>query len=98
MKRSKPGTKSFRRSCETARSSWGSLWQEPLTYLHPTSSSWGGGLVEAMPRLYIDEVAKSLAKHVMPSYQKTYELKAAKLGDDAGAMGAAAWARRLIEA
>ena len=69
-----------------------------VNLLAPDVIILGGGLVEAMPRLYIDEVAKSLAKHVMPSYQKTYELKAAKLGDDAGAMGAAAWARRLIEA
>ncbi|MEI8380703.1 MAG: ROK family protein [Planctomycetota bacterium] len=68
-----------------------------VNLLAPDVIILGGGLVEAMPRLYIDEVAKSLAKHVMPSYQKTYELKAAKLGDDAGAMGAAAWARRLIE-
>jgi glucokinase len=58
----------------------------------------GGGLVEALPKLYLDEVAKSLVKHVMPSFQKTYELKVAKLGDDAGAMGAAAWARRCVEA
>lgn len=69
-----------------------------VNLLSPDIIILGGGLVEAMPRLYIDEVAKSLARHVMPSYQKTYELKAAKLGDDAGAMGAAAWARRLIEA
>ena len=58
----------------------------------------GGGLVEALPKLYLDEVAKSLTKHVMPSFQKTFELKVAKLGDDAGVMGAAAWARRCVEA
>ena len=57
----------------------------------------GGGLVEALPKLYLDEVGKTIVKHIMPSFQKTYELKVAKLGDDAGAMGAAAWARRCIE-
>ena len=57
----------------------------------------GGGLVEALPKLYLDEVGKTIIKHIMPSFQKTYELKVAKLGDDAGAMGAAAWARRCAE-
>ena len=58
----------------------------------------GGGLVEALPKLYLEEVGKSIIKNIMPSFQKTYELKVAKLGDDAGAMGAAAWARRCVEA
>lgn len=58
----------------------------------------GGGLVEALPKIYLDEVGKALSKHVMPSYEKTYELKTAKLGDDAGTMGAAAWARYCVEA
>ncbi|MBS0203359.1 MAG: ROK family protein [Planctomycetes bacterium] len=69
-----------------------------VNMLAPDVIILGGGLVEAMPRLYVDEVAKILAKHVMPSYQKSYELKVAKLGDDAGSMGAAAWARQCIEA
>ena len=69
-----------------------------MNLLLPDVIVLGGGLVEALPKLYLDEVAKSLAKHVMPSFQKTYELKVAKLGDDAGAMGAAAWARRCVEA
>ena len=58
----------------------------------------GGGLVEALPKLYLEEVGKSLVKHVMPSFQKTFDLNVAKLGDDSGAMGAAAWARRCVEA
>ena len=68
-----------------------------VNLLAPDVIVLGGGLVEAMPQLYVDEVTKALSKHVMPSFQKTYELKTAKLGDDAGAMGAAAWARNLIE-
>jgi len=69
-----------------------------VNLLAPDVIVLGGGLVEAMPRLYVDEIAKTLAKHVMPSYQKSFELKVAKLGDDAGAMGAAAWTRQCIEA
>lgn len=69
-----------------------------VNLLAPDIIVLGGGLVEAMPKLFIDEVTKALAKHVMPSYQKAFELKVAKLGDDAGSMGAAAWVRRCIEA
>ena len=57
----------------------------------------GGGLIDALPVLYLEEVGKAISKHIMPAFQKTYELKVALLGDDAGAMGAAAWARRCVE-
>jgi glucokinase len=68
-----------------------------VNMLGPDVIVLGGGLVEAMPKLYLDEVAKSLAHHVMPSYEKSFELKTAKVGDDAGAAGAAAWASRLVD-
>ena len=57
----------------------------------------GGGLVEALPKLFLEEVAKAVAARVMPSYLKTYDLNVAQLGDDSGAMGAAAWARHRVE-
>ncbi|MBM4075682.1 MAG: ROK family protein, partial [Planctomycetes bacterium] len=57
----------------------------------------GGGLVEALPKLYLEESGKAIAKHIMPTFQKSYSLKVAMLGDDAGAMGAAAWARCCVE-
>ena len=69
-----------------------------VNLLSPDVIVLGGGLVEALPKLYLDEVAKSLTKHVMPSFQKTFDLRVAKLGDDAGAMGAASWVRRCVEA
>lgn len=64
-----------------------------VNLLSPDIIVLGGGLVEALPKLFLDEVGKAVSKQVMPSYSKTYELKIAKLGDDAGAMGAAAWVR-----
>lgn len=33
----------------------------------------------------------------MPAYEGAVEVKVAKLGDDAGALGAAAWIRHLVE-
>lgn len=58
----------------------------------------GGGLVEAMPDLYVEQVSAAAKKWVLPAYAKTYEIVAAKLGDDAVALGAAAWAEATIAA
>ncbi len=52
----------------------------------------GGGLVEAMPELYVDEVRQVLRKKVMPAFRDTYKVVVSELGDDAVAKGAAAWA------
>lgn len=75
----------------------GNVLAGAVNMLAPDVIVLGGGLVEALPRLFLEEVGKTLAKQVMPSYLKTYELKVARLGDDAGAMGAAAWARHCVE-
>jgi glucokinase len=53
----------------------------------------GGGLVEAMPDLYLSEVEKTVRETAMSSLRKTFKLTIGKLGDDAIVMGAAAWAR-----
>ncbi len=58
----------------------------------------GGGLVEAMPKLYVEEVSKALKGRVMKSYIDTYKVVAAKLGDDAAVKGVAAWAAEEIGA
>ena len=53
----------------------------------------GGGLVEAMPELYVESVATAAKKAVMPSFVDTFKIVAAKLGDDAGVLGCAAWTK-----
>jgi glucokinase len=53
----------------------------------------GGGLVEAMPDVLTEEIEKSLKKHLMPSFKKSFEIRTASLGDYAGVTGAAAWAQ-----
>ena len=65
--------------------------------LSPEVVVLGGGLVEAMPELFVETVANSARKHVLTSYEKSFKVVEAKLGDDAAVIGAAAWARRLIE-
>lgn len=52
----------------------------------------GGGLVEAMPEIILDEVRKQVSKRAMVSFAKSVEIVAAKLDDMAGVMGAAALA------
>lgn len=58
----------------------------------------GGGLVEALPKIFLEEVSEQLKKRVMPAFTKAWDLRVAKLGDDAGVMGCAAWARQVIAA
>ncbi len=52
----------------------------------------GGGLVEAMEEIFIEEVRKGVDKRAMKSLTKDFKVVAAKLGDDAGVMGGAALA------
>ena len=56
----------------------------------------GGGLVEAMPDLMLTEVRKAVQDFVIPSYQGSYKIVPAALGDDATVKGAAAWAQHEI--
>ncbi|MCA9245952.1 MAG: ROK family protein [Planctomycetales bacterium] len=58
----------------------------------------GGGLVEAMTELFLSEVTESAEQRVLPSFVDTFKVVAAKLGDDAGAMGAAAWVEHHVSA
>jgi len=68
-----------------------------INVMSPDLVILGGGLVEAMPELYIAEVKKSTSQFVMPTYGNTYRIKAAALGDNAAVLGAAAWVRKCCE-
>jgi glucokinase len=57
----------------------------------------GGGLVEAMPEIFIEEVTAGVDGSVMAPFVGTYKVVAAELGDDATVTGAAAWARARVE-
>jgi len=57
----------------------------------------GGGLVEAMPELFLSEVEKSARKNVMSVYKNSFKLKVAELGDDAAVLGAASWGQAVTE-
>ena len=63
----------------------------------PDTVVLGGGMVEAMPELYVNTVYKTARKSVMPCYVDVFKVVAAELGDDAAVMGAAAWARKATQ-
>jgi glucokinase len=69
-----------------------------VNLLTPDVVVLGGGLVEAMPDIYLQEVKRSLPDFVMPSLRKSFKVAVAGLGDDATVMGAAALARDTLAA
>ncbi len=66
-----------------------------VNLLSPDLIVLGGGMVESMPNLFREEVEQIAKKSVMPSYEKSFSVVTAKLGDDATALGAAAWAQHV---
>lgn len=68
-----------------------------VTLLLPDVIVIGGGLAEAMPKLFQTEVTRGIEANVMTPFRKSFSVRVAKLGDDAAAMGAAAWAARRNE-
>lgn len=65
--------------------------------LAPDVIVFGGGLIEAMPDFMLPEIQKQAQKKILPSMRDVYEIVEAKLGDDAGVMGAAALAKQAFE-
>jgi len=54
----------------------------------------GGGLVEEMTNLFVDTVTEVANQRVMASFVGSFRVVVAELGDDAGALGAAAWVQK----
>lgn len=64
-----------------------------VNLLLPDTIVLGGGLVEAMPDLYVNTVRATAEKRAMPDFTGQFKVVAAQLGDESGVMGAAAWAQ-----
>ncbi len=79
-----------RRAAEQVGRGIGSL----INILAPDVVVLGGGLVEAMPKLYLESVREGVRRNVLPSLADCAKLKVSELGDLAGAVGAAAWVRQ----
>jgi glucokinase len=67
-----------------------------VNLLAPDRIVLGGGLVEAMPELYLDEVRLSARNSSVPGLKDIFDVAVAELGDDSSVTGAAAWARKII--
>ncbi|VAX40026.1 Putative ROK-family transcriptional regulator [hydrothermal vent metagenome] len=65
--------------------------------LAPDTIVLGGGMVEAIPELFVETVKKTAKENVLPSFRKSFEVVAAELSDDATVQGAAAWAESNME-
>jgi len=68
-----------------------------VNLLAPDVVVLGGGLVEAMPDIMVENVEQAARQRVAPPFAKTFKVTAAKLGDDAVVRGAAAWAEATSE-
>ncbi|MBW8885018.1 MAG: ROK family protein [Planctomycetia bacterium] len=66
-----------------------------VNLLAPDIIVLGGGLVEAMPKLIVEEVERAARERAAPPFSKHFKVAAAKLGDDAVVRGAAAWAQTV---
>ncbi|MFW6169937.1 MAG: ROK family protein [Planctomycetota bacterium] len=62
----------------------------------PDTVVLGGGLVEAMPHLFVEEVAQAANNRVMPSFLGSFDVVPAELGDYSTVKGTAAWTRSVI--
>lgn len=69
-----------------------------INLLAPDIVVLGGGLVEAMESLFLEEARKAVGKRAMTSMAKGADIVAAELGDDAAVMGAAALAADYVTA
>ena len=63
-----------------------------VNLLAPDVVILGGGMVEAMTNLFVNEVRRSVESRAMKSLTKSLKIVAAQLGDNATVMGAAALA------
>ena len=82
-----------RRSAEFVGIAVGNL----VNLLAPDVIVLGGGLVEAMPKLYVTAARESARETAIPSMHESFTIEVAELGDDAAVMGAAAWAFESLD-
>lgn len=91
------GDKEVKRVLEEACEMIGYAVANTVLMICPDVVVLGGGLVEAMPDLFEEMVGKVARKHVFECYRDEFKVKIAKLGDDAGTVGAASWVKRMAE-
>ncbi|MCF6311742.1 MAG: ROK family protein [Verrucomicrobiales bacterium] len=91
------GDKAIEKIVKQAADRLGSGVATVVQLMAPEVIVLGGGLVEAMPKLFLKTLKKSVDDKVLGPFRGKYKIVAAKLGDDAGVQGAAAWAAKSID-
>jgi glucokinase len=91
----KNGDKAVEKIIRQAATHLGLAVANVVLLLNPDVVLLGGGLVEALPGMFVEIVGKVANENLMPTYEDTFKVVAAKLGDDATAMGASAWAEAI---
>ncbi len=69
-----------------------------INVLSPEAVVLGGGLVEAMEALFLEEVNRGVKDHAMPFLRKNVQIRAARLGDEAVTRGAAHLIEQYLQA
>lgn len=69
-----------------------------VNFLNPEMIVLGGGVVEALDDTFLDNIRNAAEKYALPNTLSGVRIVSAKLGDDAGILGAAALARQRFKA
>jgi glucokinase len=93
----KAGDKAVEKIVRAAAAHIGFAAANVTNLLAPDLIVLGGGLVEALQDILVEEVHKAVEKRAMSSFAKSVDVVAAKLGDDATIMGAAALAAEAAQ-
>lgn len=91
------GDKAVERVIRQAAQTVGYAVVNVVHMLSPEVVVLGGGLVEALHEIYLEEVNKVAKRCILDCYKDTYSVRLATLGDDAGAMGAGVWGTQHCE-
>ncbi|MBA3313757.1 MAG: ROK family protein [Planctomycetaceae bacterium] len=87
----KAGDKAVERAVTDAAEMIGITVGGVINLLCPDVVVLGGGLVEAMPDLFVNAVGRSAKKYAMDAFRDTFKVVPAQLGDNSTVIGAAAW-------
>lgn len=90
------GDKAVKEIIEQAAEHMGLAVVTIVHLLAPDVIVFGGGLIEAMPKVILPVIEKTARDRILPSLRDEFKIVEAKLGDNAAVMGAAALAKQHV--
>lgn len=94
----KAGDKAVEQIVRLAAEKIGIVLGDMVNLLLPDVVVLGGGLVEAMPDVFVEVVGDTARERAMAPFVDLFEVVAAQLGDDASVLGSAAWVAESVSA